>query len=289
MKFVLTRLWALLNRFGTLPLARRAFAGLSSPAWVSRPLFGGRMHLDLARSDAQQLLYLEGERFVEERAVLARMLRPGMTVVDVGANIGYYLLLFRQLVGSGGTVVCIEPSEENLPELKRNIAANPRLTVLLHEVALGEEDGEVGLRSGINSGVVEVAEAAHVVPVRRLDSLLQHRVDMLKIDVEGYEGQVLAGAHGLIERDRPEIFLELHPHIIGHFGFSLRGILGDLAKNYSDIRLYERREQDGSLASKMRVRYLGADGLVEIDDQEAYIERYSTNSPSHTFWAVCRA
>jgi FkbM family methyltransferase len=281
------RFLAAINRFGTLRLAHRAFAGLPAPNWVSRPLFGGEMHMDLSRSEAQQLLFLEGERFVDERAVLARMLRPGMTVVDVGANIGYYLLLFQQAVGEDGTVICIEPSEENLPELHRNIAANRRGTVLLHEVALGSEEGEIGLRSGINSGVVEVEQAAHVVKIRRLDALVSERVDMLKIDVEGYEGQVLAGAGALLERDRPAIFLELHPHIIPRFGYSLRGILADLGKYYRDIRLYEKRDDHGSLAAKLAVRYLGADGLVEVADREGYVRRYTDNPDSHTFWAVC--
>jgi FkbM family methyltransferase len=282
------RLWASVNRFRTLGLAHRAFAGLPSPTWVSRPLFGGQMHMDLSRSDAQQILFLEGERFVDERALLARMLRPGMTVVDVGANIGYYLLLFQQAVGDSGTVVCIEPSEENLPELRRNIAANPRGTIDLHEVALGADEGEIGIRSGINSGVVEIEAAEHVVRIRRLDTLVTERVDMLKIDVEGYEGQVLAGAGSLLERDRPAIFLELHPHIIPRFGYSLRGILDDLARFYGDIRLYEKLDDHGSLWAKLSVRYLGADGLVEIADRNAYVERFTDNSTPHTFWAVCQ-
>jgi FkbM family methyltransferase len=283
------RFWAGLNRFGTLRLARRAFAGLPSPSWVSRRLFGGTMHMDLSRSEAQQFLFLEGERFVEERKLLSEMLRSGMTVVDVGANIGYYLLLFQQQVGVNGKVICVEPSEENLPELRKNLAANTAVKASLHEVALGAEEGEIGLRSGINSGVVEVEQAAHVVRIRRLDSLISERVDMLKIDVEGYEGQVLAGAQTLIERDRPAIFLELHPHIIGRFGYSLRGILADLARVYPSIKLYEKRENDGRFSTKLAVRYFGVDGLVEIADQKAYIDRYSEHSPPHTFWAICKA
>ena len=288
MSYELLRLWAAFNRFGTLRLARRAFAGLPSPSWVSRPLFGGRMHMDLSRSDAQQMLFLEGERFIDERAVLARMLRPGMTIVDVGANIGYYLLLFQQAVGEGGTVICVEPSEENLPELRRNIAENPRGTVRLHEIALGAEEGEIGLRSGINSGVVDMQEAEHVARVRRLDAVVTERVDLLKIDVEGYEGQVLAGARDLLERDKPAIFLELHPHIIPRFGYSLRGILDDLGQIYSSVRLFEKRDDHGSLQAKVAVRYLSADGLVEVRDFEAYVQRYTDNPTPHTFWAVCQ-
>lgn len=243
--------------------------------------------MELSRSDAQQLLFLEGERFVEERTLLRRLLRPGMTVADVGANIGYYLLLFQQAVGPTGRIICIEPSEENLPELRKNIKANRVGEALLHEVALGIEDGEIGLRSGINSGIVPLANASHIVPIRRLDSLVTERVDLLKINVEGYEGQVLGGAGALIERDRPVIFLELHPHIVGKFGFTVRGILSDLARHYPSIRLFEKAENDGRFLTKLAVRYFGRDGLVEVKDKERYLDKYGENSPPHTFWAVC--
>jgi FkbM family methyltransferase len=279
---------AVLYRFGTLRLAHHAYARLQAPAWRERRLFGGRLHVDASRSEAQQLLLLEGERVLEERNVVASLLRPGMTVVDVGANIGYYLLLFQRSTGAGGCVICVEPSAENLPELKLNIAANPVGRIELHEVAIGESEGEIGLRSGINSGVVKIAEGAHVVRVVPLDAIVGERVDVLKIDVEGYEGQVLAGATALIARDRPAIFLELHPHILPRFGHSLKGILGELAKTYPDIRLYERREQRGGAWTKFAVRYLGADGLREIHDKAEYVEHYSKDMAPHTFWAVCR-
>jgi FkbM family methyltransferase len=66
------------------------------------------------------LLYLKGERFLEERCLFRNLVEPGMTVVDVGANIGYYMILFRELVGERGKVVCFEPYRENLKEIRRN-------------------------------------------------------------------------------------------------------------------------------------------------------------------------
>ena len=65
---------------------------------VKRPFAGGDLFLDLARSQTQRLLWLNGERVVGERSLLASLLRPGMFVVDVGANIGYYLLMLERSV-----------------------------------------------------------------------------------------------------------------------------------------------------------------------------------------------
>jgi len=284
------RIWTWLNRFGTLRRANHAFADAPAGATVRRRLFGSEMELDVSRSSAQQLLWLEGERFVDERFLLQRLLRRGMTVVDVGANIGYYLLLAEQVVGAGGQVICIEPSNENLPELRRNIGINGFSNVTLHAVALGDHEGQTGLQTGINSGIVEGAEGPYTVPLRRLDQVVSGRVDFLKIDVEGYEGQVLAGAESMLAAHKPLLFLELHPHIVGRFGYSTSGILADLKRHYSRVALYEKQPSAAqSIFDKIAIRYFGRDPLQRIADSAAYVAQYDRGDREHTFWAVCEA
>lgn len=288
MKYLWWRAWSFLFRFGTLARANRLFSGLPSGTWSTRRLFGHKIDLDVSRSTAQQLLVLEGERAVEERHLLRRLLRPGMTAVDVGANIGYYLLLIEQVVGSRGKVICIEPSSENLPELRRNIATNNFANVTLHEVALGDHEGEVGLRTGINSGIAIQDGAAYSVPLRRLDALVDEPVHFLKVDVEGYEGQVLAGADGLLANHKPLLFLELHPHIVGRFGYSVRGILDGLGRHYGQITLYERqRPEEQTLFDKIATRYFSRDSFRVVADPDAYVAHFDQGDKPHTYWAVC--
>jgi len=282
----LVRLQANVNRFGTLRLANRAFRSLTSPTWVSRRLFGRDMHMDLARTSAQKLLFLEGERFVEERHVLRTLLKPGMTVVDVGANIGYYMLLADQCVGPSGRIICVEPSVENLPELRRNIDANALRNVELHEVALGAENGEVGLKTGINSGVAELGQAEHVVPVQRLDALVSDRVDFLKIDVEGYEGQVIEGASRLIETFRPTIFLEMHPHLVGRFGYSVDGVLGMISPHYTKMTFLAKTKRSQSPVGKALSRYLNVNTIKAVPDNQQYLQSLSGDVDLHAFWVV---
>src|SRR5712691_9204706 len=88
----LARLRASLWRFRTLPYSQALFAEAPCPYVLERSLFGFRLLVDASRSSAQRLLYLEGERFLLERPLLASLARPGSRVVDVGANIGYYML-----------------------------------------------------------------------------------------------------------------------------------------------------------------------------------------------------
>ena len=91
--------------------------------------------------------------------------------------------------------------------MKRNISINRFTNVDLFEVAIGAAAGTVGLHSGINSGVTVTEEGAYQVPLLPLTEVAgDRRVDFIKIDVEGYEGQVLEGAWEIIVRDRPIIF-----------------------------------------------------------------------------------
>jgi FkbM family methyltransferase len=211
-----------------------------------------------------------------------------MTVVDVGANIGYYLLMIEKGIGTSGKVICIEPSSENLPELQLNIDINHFKNVELHKVAIGATVGTVGLQSGINSGVTDLGHGAYQVPLLPLTQVVGDlHINFLKIDVEGYEGQVLDGAWEIVVRDRPTIFLEMHPHIVGRFNMSIKSIVDRLRDVYGTLAFYERipPERDG-LWHKIGVRYFDIDPLKQVADQKAYLDRYEGNPTPHTFWVV---
>ena len=136
---------------------------------------------------AQQMLYLEGERFIKERYLVKSLVSKGMTIVDIGANIGYYLLMLESVIGENGKIYCIEPSQENLPELKRNIKQNKLDNVELIEAAVGSQKGTVGMKSGINAGVTDADHAPYQVEVDTLGALVSTSIDFIKIDVEGEE------------------------------------------------------------------------------------------------------
>lgn len=279
-----------LNRFRSAPRAERSFRSVQGHCILARELFGFKFELDVSRSTTQKLIYLEGERFIEERHLLGRLVKPGMTVVDVGANIGYYLLLFQRCLRGNGRLVCVEPSKENLPELRRTIEINEFRNVTLHEAACGNEEGSVGLRSGINSGVVQSKEGTYEVRVCKLDNLVVEKIDFIKIDVEGYEGQVLEGADGLLRRWRPTLFLELHPHIVVRFGHTIKDIYAYLRDMYPHTTIYSRKaHEEERLWDKVACRYLGRDPITAVEDHESYLARYADGRIPHTFWVVCRA
>jgi len=277
-----TELW----RFNGLRIAAKLRATTTSSLVVSRPFAGRRLYLDVARTDTQGLLYFEGLRFVGERFLLAELVKPGMTVVDVGANIGYCTLYFASLVGLKGTILAVEPSPENLPELRRNISANQLSNVRIVESAVGAERGEVAFAAGINGGILgDDASGTYRVPVAPLDELINNGVDFLKIDVEGFEGAVIEGARRLLREFRPVVFLEFHPHLVDDARSTHERILSIVRPLYSTIEYYTVT-QPHDLREKIRERYLGGNlcrrmQFNTFDDAPADA-RYGT------FWIVCR-
>jgi FkbM family methyltransferase len=154
---------------------------------------------------------------------VARVIKPGMVAVDVGANMGYYSVLFSDLVGPTGRVIAVEPLPGTALLLRRTLELNGfagRSKVFA--VAAGAAVGAARLRvpegEPKNATVVAVraggdALAGDEVPVMPLDDILhgETRVDFIKIDVEGFEEQVMAGLEATIERWRPSVVLEFNP------------------------------------------------------------------------------
>jgi FkbM family methyltransferase len=174
-------------------------------------VFGADASLDLA-DHVQRMVYL-GCFEREETNLLRRELKPGMTFVDIGANCGYFSYLASQRVGSAGRVLAVEPSPRVADVVATAIRENGLKNVTLFRTALGRAAGELTLyvppESLANHAPTALATpgwSPMTVPVRRLDDLLDEqmidRVDVLKVDVEGYEGEVLAGAERALRSGR---------------------------------------------------------------------------------------
>jgi FkbM family methyltransferase len=153
-------------------------------------------------------------------ALFKRICKPGMTVVDVGANVGYYALLASDLVGPEGRVIAVEPSSENCRLLLSSMRLNQRTNIVLFPVACDAQPGWAyySKHIGSNGGFVEdedlLSHPGVVVPTFRLQDLVDGPVDLLKLDVEGAEDRVVSGAHDLIEKYRPIIITEFSQEML---------------------------------------------------------------------------
>lgn len=278
------RLVASVFRVRTFRRAQRLFAAATPPAIVERKFCGYRLTLDVSRSSAHRLLYLEGERFVPEQMVLRRLLFPGARVIDVGANIGYYTLLFARQVAPGGSILAIEPEPRNLEELRRNIEMNKLENVTVLPIALGRHDGRVTVEAGMNGRVGPLIDGGGGVEIRRLDEIIDGPVDFIKVDVEGYESEVLAGASETLRRWMPALFVEVHPQMLVA-GSTVRSIFDSLA-TYSMRRVF-RPTPRLPLWRSLIGRYLPGQALREVQEVSDWVDRCDRGVVLDPFWLIC--
>lgn len=267
LKAQLARLLAWGVRFHTLALAEWTFRDFPTGRILKRPFYNYKIHVDVSRTNTQRLLFLEGTRFVEERLILEPLLHSGMTVVDVGANIGYHTLFFAHHVGSRGSVIAFEPDPRNLRELRMNCDANNLSQVSVIEAAVGDRTGTIGFRPGLNGTVDESSDQS--VQITTIDAALtDESVDFVKIDVEGFEMSVLRGMKTVISQDHPTLFVEVHPSMITSQDH--QSVIKIIQNFYDDIKYYRIRD---NFKQKLTYRYMSKSPFLETGDLKTFREK----------------
>lgn len=176
--------------------------------------------------------------------VMARV-QPGDMVADVGAYIGLYSVALAMRVGPSGKLIAFEPDAKNFAALEGHCRLNGLLdNVVLVQAAVADRDGKVSFADNRNSeSHINLAlDHASSVPCVRLDTVLAgSHLDILKIDVEGYEEAVLHGAKDLLQdegRKPRAIYIEVHPYAwprVGTTSDSLLELLASRGYNVSDL------------------------------------------------------
>ena len=151
-----------------------------------------------------------------ETQLILRQIKKGNTVIDVGANIGYYTVLSADKVGKTGKVYAFEPDKVNFEILKKNIEANNLKNVEIINVAVGSKVGKLKLhKSKENLGDHKLygndKEIEEVEIIKLDDFLKDKKIDLTKIDTQGWEPEVIEGAKKIISKNKPIMFLEYSP------------------------------------------------------------------------------
>lgn len=206
---------------GSLEFARRGLlAAAGTPELTELP--GFRIYAD--SGDAAVGRHVRADAYEPDVTAFFRsFLRPGMGVVDIGANIGWFSMLSASLVGPEGCVVAVEPNGANARMLEASRRANGFGQVTVVQAAAGPAAGLLVLHRSHSNGTTSPLPdepaallAADSVPCLPVDAVLPagRRFDLVKVDVEGAEFLALQGCAALLARDRPVVVSEFAPTMI---------------------------------------------------------------------------
>ena len=197
---------------------------------VHANIYGYKMKLDL-KDHIQRMIYIGAfERL--ETSLIKSYLRPGATFADVGANVGYFSLLASRLVGKTGRVLSFEPSSYVANLLSETIQVNSIQTIDLCRYALGRVNSKAVLSDVLpsnHSPTFFLPGSGPPVDIRVLDEVLAEknidRIDLMKIDVEGFELEVLSGAEKTVSEGKiRSILVEFNAHWLSKAGTSSRAL-----------------------------------------------------------------
>lgn len=239
--------------FAPLTLARRA-AGFGDVVRVQRG--GCAWELDLGEG-IEFTVYILGAFERETQRAYRRILRAGDVVLDIGAHIGTHTLPMAHCVGPAGRVIAIEPTDSAFRKLVRNVDLNPSVrarirTLQVRLVGSGDSGSTAtplfsswplrrvdGLHP-IHRGRLESTAGAECVTMDALLGRLQlPKVHFVKMDIDGAECDVLAGARILLGQHRPRFVMELMPYGLEEHGASLEelvAIFQSYGYAFSDLR-----------------------------------------------------
>jgi FkbM family methyltransferase len=233
----------------------RIARGLSTTVLAVRSLFGLPAELVATRrgltwslnlkEGIDLAIYVLGGFELRTLRRYARLIKEGDVVLDIGANVGAHTLPLAQLVGTSGKVFSFEPTAYAFAKQQTNIALNPNLVsrISAHQMMLMATDTDSLPESVYSSWPLEAADDLHSKHHGRLmethgsvkgtlDSFVRNariaRIDFIKLDVDGNENDVLAGAKAVLENWKPKIMLELAPYVYGSAPYKFDELLGDL-------------------------------------------------------------
>jgi FkbM family methyltransferase len=220
-------------------------------------------------------IYLAGIFERNTAVALRRLVEPGALVLDIGANIGAHTLRLAKLVGPNGRVLAFEPTDFAFNKLRRNLELNPTLAsrVEAFHCFLTASDGGAVPSAIYSSWPLAVEPDLHAkhlgremqtrsAQARSVDSVVfdgaDRKVQLVKLDVDGFECDVLSGATAMIQTMRPIFMMELAPYLLEERGSSLDQLLSCFIPNgYS---FYNEKTEERLPSQAKELQKLVGDG-----------------------------
>ena len=219
---------------------------------------GSKMFLDPGDSLDLSINGVYGEL---DTKIIREEIHEGDIVIDVGANIGYYTLIFAQLVGSSGKVFAFEPESKNFEILKKNIEINNYPNIVAEQKIVSDksgivklfiaEHGIVGHRINQQKSSQKFIEVESIILDNYIKKLnLDNKINFIKIDVEGSEPKVLEGAKGIMQKSNQlKIFTEFNREAVEEYGIEPKEMIDLFYRNGFKIYLPNYKENKINLTN----------------------------------------
>jgi len=188
-----------------------------------------------------------------ETSVVKKFIKKGDVVLDVGANIGYYTLIFAKLVGDKGKVFAFEPDPDNFNLLKKNVAINGYKNVILIPKAVSSKSERVRLNiDNENKSGHSIIQTDRNQEYIEIDSIClddyfvdyDGKVNFVKMDIEGFEGEAIRGMTSILRNsDKIGIMMEFFPYLIEKFGKNPKEYISLFDDKNWKIHLLNRRKK----------------------------------------------
>ena len=228
---------------------------------------GNQMILDLNDVGISHELLLTGIHEAESTKQFRQEIKPGMHILEVGANIGYYALIGSQLIGDNGRITAFEPSPRNMNLLKANISLNSLDEIITtYPFGAGSKSGKerfyIMSKGNMSSfisrdedRIIKTLDYIDVEMVRLDDFLSEHNmsVDYVRMDVEGYELEIIKGMERVLtSKEAPQgLFIEIHSDLLNKIaGSSCETFVNLLLEmNYDIKKARYRGKEETSVTS----------------------------------------
>lgn len=184
--------------------------------------------------------------------VIEALLKPNSIVIDIGANVGALSLPIAQMLGDEGKVVSVEPTDWAFAKLNRNFGLNPSLKkrsiTVNAKIGCDESilpksffsswnlESKEGVHESHKGSLHSAADASFYTLENLVTSLSLPKVDLIKLDVDGYETQILKGGASVFRKFKPALIVEICPYVLRETGTSTSELISILAEyGYSKI------------------------------------------------------
>lgn len=229
---MISNLQLILRHLGPVGLAKAIYfalltgiARLIGVKTMKKKVFNFKLYLDTGDKGLSRTLFLFGRREIDHYKMLQELLQPGMKILDIGANIGYYAVMESLVVGATGKITAIEPMLPNIEMLKRNVALNNASNIHVIHGAVSESTGTGQMYMSSHSNLhtfhrdgsaFDYLESTPVeVPTMTLRDASERsgsRPELIRMDVEGHEVEILGQLVDLVREDvmSPLVIFETH-------------------------------------------------------------------------------